>query len=274
MKSFNTFRNEYLEEEYLEEKNKPTSPEKWAKAKAAAKSKFAVYPSAYANAWASKKYKSMGGGWRATKEEVEHEICPECMENPCVCDNIQEARDHEYSDPHMAVNQLKTIMHNAEELMEMLGDKTELPEWVESKITLAEDYIMTVANYMRSEMHEEVNEEVEQIDEISQKTLSSYTDKAHKDYSDRLKGWTKKGPENMAKATKRFKGLTAAAKRGPKTHQVPAGKEPVSKSGRSYWGEDVEQVDEATPAWQRKEGKNPSGGLNQKGVMLLIYLNY
>ena len=62
MKSFNTFRNEYLEEEYLEDKNKPTSPEKWAKAKAAAKSKFAVYPSAYANAWASKKYKSMGGG--------------------------------------------------------------------------------------------------------------------------------------------------------------------------------------------------------------------
>ena len=71
MKSFNTFRNEYLEEAYLEEKNKPTSPEKWARAKAAAKSKFAVYPSAYANAWAAKKYKSMGGGWRATSEEVE-----------------------------------------------------------------------------------------------------------------------------------------------------------------------------------------------------------
>ena len=66
MKNFKSFR-----EEYLEEKNKPTSPEKWAKAKAAAKSKFAVYPSAYANAWASKKYKSMGGGWRSTKEEVE-----------------------------------------------------------------------------------------------------------------------------------------------------------------------------------------------------------
>ena len=106
----------------------------------------------------------------------------------------------------------------------------------------------------------------EQIDEISQKTLSSYTAKAYKDYSDRLKGWTKKGPENMAKADKRWKGLTAAAKRGPKTHQVPPGKEPVDKSGRPYWGEDVEQVDESTPAWQRKEGKNPSGGLNAKGV--------
>jgi hypothetical protein len=26
------------------------------------------------------------------------------------------------------------------------------------------------------------------------------------------------------------------------------------------------QIDEASPAWQRKEGKNPSGGLNKKGV--------
>lgn len=63
MKSFREFR-----EEHLEEKNVPTSPEKWARAKSAAKSKFAVYPSAYANGWASKKYKSMGGGWRATSE--------------------------------------------------------------------------------------------------------------------------------------------------------------------------------------------------------------
>jgi len=25
-------------------------------------------------------------------------------------------------------------------------------------------------------------------------------------------------------------------------------------------------LEEKTPAWQRKEGKNPSGGLNKKGV--------
>jgi hypothetical protein len=63
---------QFLEEiENLEEKNVPTSPEKWARAKSAAKSKFAVYPSAYANGWASKKYKSMGGGWKSVSEEVE-----------------------------------------------------------------------------------------------------------------------------------------------------------------------------------------------------------
>ena len=33
-------------------------------AKSLAKSKFDVYPSAYANGWAAKWYKSKGGGWK------------------------------------------------------------------------------------------------------------------------------------------------------------------------------------------------------------------
>lgn len=57
--------------EYLDEKSRPTSPEKWARAVAMARSKFDVYPSAYANGWAARKYKEMGGGWTAAKEEVE-----------------------------------------------------------------------------------------------------------------------------------------------------------------------------------------------------------
>jgi hypothetical protein len=36
----------------------------------------------------------------------------------------------------------------------MLKPETDLPEWVQSKITLAEDYITTAANYMMSEMSE------------------------------------------------------------------------------------------------------------------------
>ena len=45
-------------------KNVPTDPAKWSQAKAQAKAKFDVYPSAYANGWAAKKYKAMGGGWK------------------------------------------------------------------------------------------------------------------------------------------------------------------------------------------------------------------
>jgi predicted RNA binding protein YcfA (HicA-like mRNA interferase family) len=57
--------------EYLEEENVPTSPEKWAKAKAQAKQKFDVYPSAYANGWAAKKYKEMGGDWKSVNEDTD-----------------------------------------------------------------------------------------------------------------------------------------------------------------------------------------------------------
>ena len=46
------------------EKNTPTNPSKWAYYKSQAKKKFDVYPSAYANAWAAKKYKAAGGGWK------------------------------------------------------------------------------------------------------------------------------------------------------------------------------------------------------------------
>jgi predicted RNA binding protein YcfA (HicA-like mRNA interferase family) len=59
------------EVEYLEEKNAPTNPALWSRAKALARSKFDVYPSAYANGWASKWYKSKGGGWKSVSEEVE-----------------------------------------------------------------------------------------------------------------------------------------------------------------------------------------------------------
>ena len=55
----------------LEGKNKPNDPEKWSACKSAAKSKFDVYPSAYANAWASKCYKKKGGTWSSIKEETD-----------------------------------------------------------------------------------------------------------------------------------------------------------------------------------------------------------
>src|SRR6056300_1306779 len=46
---------------------KPNNPKLWSASKAAAKRKFDVYPSAYANAWAAKNYKAKGGGWRKSE---------------------------------------------------------------------------------------------------------------------------------------------------------------------------------------------------------------
>ena len=52
----------------LLEKNKPTSPDKWADCISQAKAKFDVYPSAYANGWASQCYKRKGGKWKSVSE--------------------------------------------------------------------------------------------------------------------------------------------------------------------------------------------------------------
>ena len=57
------------------EENKPTNPELWDRAIAAAKRKYDIYPSAYANAFASKWYKDRGGSWR--KSESVNEATPE-----------------------------------------------------------------------------------------------------------------------------------------------------------------------------------------------------
>jgi hypothetical protein len=46
-------------------------------------------------------------------------------------------------------------------------------------------------------------------------------------------------------------------------HKPVPGKKPYEKG--SCQKEEVE-LDEASAAWQRKEGKNPEGGLNRKGI--------
>jgi len=74
---------------------------------------------------------------------------------------LREAKDSQEYDYEgdMAKSDLRSIMHHAKELHDMIEDTTNLAEWCQSKITLAEDYLSTVANYMRSEMNEETIEE-------------------------------------------------------------------------------------------------------------------
>ena len=67
-------------EEINEGENQPTNPSLWSRAKSLAKSKFDVYPSAYANGWAAKWYKSKGGGWKK-KKKTKNESTEELSED-------------------------------------------------------------------------------------------------------------------------------------------------------------------------------------------------
>lgn len=71
----------------------------------------------------------------------------------------------------MAKTQLQTICRNAEALQDMLKDDENLPEWVQAKITKAEDYITTSLDYLKStdELEEEIN-----LDEALSKNSTAY----------------------------------------------------------------------------------------------------
>jgi len=57
-----------LDEKKGKKKPKPTNPALWSACKAWARRTFDVYPSAYANGAAARRYKSKGGGWRMSED--------------------------------------------------------------------------------------------------------------------------------------------------------------------------------------------------------------
>jgi hypothetical protein len=71
-------------------------------------------------------------------------------------DRLFEKDDEEYNyEGDMAITQLKTISRHAEALQAKMKPDTNLPEWVQSKITLATDYMQTAHDYMMSELDEQ-----------------------------------------------------------------------------------------------------------------------
>ena len=151
---------------YFEEENKPTNPSLWSKAKSLAKQKFDVYPSAYANGWASKWYKSKGGGWKSVNETVEESTYMPSR-NGQVISVVLSWRGLSY-------------------MIKMFFPQPRIPN------------------------RREVNDQIEKI--------------------------------------------------------YPGAKVLMFKVSSIQPGDPLIQVTEETAAWQRKEGKNPEGGLNKKGI--------
>lgn len=151
--------NPDVKEEYIIEKNQPTNPKLWSQAKSLAKKKFKIYPSAYANLWASKWYKKKGGDWKTIKEEGQTTMKTtrdlfleqlDILEYGHIVEKKNE-EDHEYE---MARRQLKTAASAIKRLMSRLGKgEGNLEAWVQSKLTKAADYIDSVADYMDSNDH-------------------------------------------------------------------------------------------------------------------------
>ena len=63
----NSLIKESAKKKKKKDKRTPTKPELWSRAKAKAKQKFDIWPSAYSVGFALREYKKMGGGWRGKK---------------------------------------------------------------------------------------------------------------------------------------------------------------------------------------------------------------
>ena len=148
---------------------------------------------------------------------------------PKMTNEAKDEGEYDY-EGDMAMSQLKSVITNAQKLHDMLEPNTNLPEWVQSKITLAEDYIVTAANYMDGEM----NEEVEQIDELSSGLVRRYGGKAIRAHLNA------KSKGDDATAAKRAAGWTrASAKAFPNQFKDSPNKAKVPATN-----EEAEQVEE------------------------------
>jgi hypothetical protein len=80
-------------------------------------------------------------------------------------DESEPGEEGEYGrEGDMAKEQLHTIKAAAAELKSILSDEQDLPEWVQSKITKAMDYIDTARDYMLSQ-HDDATDDVEPVQE-------------------------------------------------------------------------------------------------------------
>jgi len=178
-----------------------------------------------------------------------------------------EEKDYEYS---MARSELSTIMNAARRLKKKMKGEGNIEAWVQSKITKAADYIDTAADYIDSG-ESKVNEDTT-IEDANGNTFLQIIDIIK---ADRL---VKEGISfDVGKPSRGAGALTpsAAAQLGPKAIDLQKKKAAAVslpstvgvKLADSYKLKSFDEfMSEASPAWQRKEGKNSEGGLNKKGI--------
>ena len=84
------------------------------------------------------------------KEEMQSEILGTYFASKAMKKNkSRDLDDDGDGEGKMADSQLNRIADLATMIDEMVDDDTNLPEWVESKITKAQDYMSAVMNYMK-----------------------------------------------------------------------------------------------------------------------------
>jgi hypothetical protein len=241
------------------------------------KSRYDVWPSAYASGALTKCRKVGAANWGNKTEEMEMvRYCPKCDKDETRKEcrygekywdmfsipsaltsnqlkyniaqvhpaNEEKQPDHEHS---MARSELSTIVSAAKRLRKKLKGEGNIEAWVQSKITKAADYIDAAADYLDSGEHDVHGSMNEQISPQIPGGKSKYN----------FPVLPKENPDEVPFIPIKGKSpvLPLASKKGRNLQ--------VSNYNMKTFGDFIV---EASAAWQRKEGKNPEGGLNKKGI--------
>jgi hypothetical protein len=81
-------------------------------------------------------------------EEGEEEIVHVTSHSPMRSTGSDAPEAHE-PESKMIQYQLKNIIENAEELIQMVEGLDSIEDWIQSKVTLADDYLSTLRDYMK-----------------------------------------------------------------------------------------------------------------------------
>ena len=167
---------------------------------------------------------------------------------------------------YMARSEFDTIMKAVSLLRKNIKKgNQQLPAWVQSKITKATDYIDTASDYLDSD---ETN--------VDEACWDGYTAKGMKKKGkkmvpncvpEQLSFEINKTQHNTDKKTAKIRNLTKSPNEHERESALRRLSGPSLPLANSYTPKSFAKfMSEASAAWQRKEGKNPEGGLNAAGV--------
>lgn len=126
-------------------------------------------------------------------------------------------RGHDHEAP-MAQGELKDAISNASKIQSMIGNNDNLPGWVSSYITLASDYLHSVAEYMAGQSQEMPQEPGPGFSMNEAKKPSAGLSKEKK--SDIVK--KAKAGKDIGKKGKGFEKIAKAAGGGEKGQKIAA----------------------------------------------------
>ena len=154
-----------------------------------------------------------GSGGTTVKARSDKEASQKAFKNMGIADRHRKTvshsvtkmkEDEEYdNEGGMAKKQLTTLADAAQELMGMLSDNQNLPEWVQSKITKATDYLDTARDYMKSEGDDGKAPVGEEADPDTVRMMKANPQMQKQGGPGGMKGLNKKAQKDIKKAIKK-----------------------------------------------------------------------